>query len=309
MSFYWVNHKQTFRSELNGGYIWSPMKNRNGSKNESYLNLPRTKPGDILFSYASGVIAAIGVIDGPCLEWVRPLEFGRVGEESWNPNGWKVPVEWNLLTTPFIPKHHIEEIAPLLADKYAPIQQNGNGNQGTYLAHISSELGTLILTLAGHENTYLDSSLDAAVDNSLTDQEEVIINSDHEDETEKAQLIKARKGQGRFRISVGKIEKNCRVTGVDQPFLLIASHVKPWKVSTNAERLDGNNGLMLSPHIDRLFDRGWISFENNGSLKVSPMLAMNVLSLWNIDPEIQARAFSNNQAGYLEYHREEVLKK
>ncbi|MFE8730531.1 HNH endonuclease, partial [Aeromonas hydrophila] len=79
--------------------------------------------------------------------------------------------------------------------------------------------------------------------------------------TEKQQLVKSRRGQGIFRANLEKVELACRVTGVTNTALLIASHIKPWsRCANNAERLDGNNGLLLSPHIDKLFDRGWITF-------------------------------------------------
>jgi hypothetical protein len=52
---------------------------------------------------------------------------------------------------------------------------------------------------------------------------------------------------------------------------LRASHCKPWRDSDDSERLDGENGLLLTPSIDHLFDRGFISFENNGRLLVSPV--------------------------------------
>ncbi len=71
--------------------------------------------------------------------------------------------------------------------------------------------------------------------------------------TQKQQLIMARVGQGDFRINVQKIESKCRITGLTDKRLLIASHIKPWKVSSNEERLDGHNGLLLSPYIDKLF--------------------------------------------------------
>lgn len=62
MAYWWVNHKQTFSNEIEGGYIWSPKENSNGSRNQTYINLTLTRPGDIVFSYASGKIKAIGVV-------------------------------------------------------------------------------------------------------------------------------------------------------------------------------------------------------------------------------------------------------
>ncbi|MGL6368915.1 HNH endonuclease [Aeromonas hydrophila] len=84
--------------------------------------------------------------------------------------------------------------------------------------------------------------------------------------TEKLQLTNARISQGNFRRDLEKIEPKCRVTGVSNKALLIASHIKTWSESDNAEHLDGNNGLLLSPHIDKLFDRGWITFTDAGDL-------------------------------------------
>ena len=81
---------------------------------------------------------------------------------------------------------------------------------------------------------------------------------------EKRQMINARMGQGIFRENVELIEKDCRVTGVLDRRHLRARHIKPWKFCNDREKLDGFNGLLLSPHIDHLFDRGHISFADNG---------------------------------------------
>lgn len=71
--------------------------------------------------------------------------------------------------------------------------------------------------------------------------------------TEKEQLIKARRGQGVFRTRLESIEDSCRLTGATNTRMLVASHIKPWRDCSNVERLDGNNGLLLSPHVDKLF--------------------------------------------------------
>ena len=84
--------------------------------------------------------------------------------------------------------------------------------------------------------------------------ESAIINDSSIPETMKEQLLKSRQGQGKFRTELGKMENKCRITQVDDPDYLTACHIKPWSKSTNQERLDGNNGLLLSPHIHHLFD-------------------------------------------------------
>ena len=63
MAFWWVNHRQTHTEELEGGYLWSPKRNKNGARNETYLNLNRVRTGDLIFSYALGDIRAVGVVE------------------------------------------------------------------------------------------------------------------------------------------------------------------------------------------------------------------------------------------------------
>lgn len=124
--------------------------------------------------------------------------------------------------------------------------------------------------------------------------------------TEKQALILARRGQGKFRQAVRAIEARCRITGVEAPELLVASHILPWRMcETAAQRLDGNNGLMLTPTIDRLFDRGFISFSEGGKVLVSSTFARDVLSKLGLD-DIATRpagAFNDQQEAYLKEHR------
>ena len=117
---------------------------------------------------------------------------------------------------------------------------------------------------------------------------EQISEDSHLRETEKQALIKARRGQGLFRQNVARIEHFCRVTRVDRPEHLIASHIKPWRESDNRERLFEGNGLLLTPTIDHLFDRGFISFENDGELLISPVAheeSMKIQDFQRLDTE------------------------
>lgn len=126
---------------------------------------------------------------------------------------------------------------------------------------------------------------------------------------ERHQIVKSRRGQGVFRDNVESREKKCRITGVSNPRYLRASHIKPWRKSSDVEKIDGNNGLMLAPHIDFLFDRGFVSFEDDGTLIVSTQIEDGTLESWGIPAEVNVGAFSNEQAVYLKFHREYELKK
>ena len=151
MGFWWVNHKQTFKQEIQGGYIWSPKTNKDGSRNQAYINLTLTKRDDQIFSYAGGYIRAVGRVTKECQNHLRPNEFGDLGEQ-WDRDGWLVRVDWKLLETPVSPTAHISQIAPLLPPKYSPIRKNGKGNQKLYLTEINEVLAELLLKLIRVEN-------------------------------------------------------------------------------------------------------------------------------------------------------------
>ena len=128
-------------------------------------------------------------------------------------------------------------------------------------------------------------------------------------ETDRLAIVRARIGQGLFKERVGRIESKCRITGVENPAHLVASHCKPWRDSTNEERLNGENGLLLTPSIDHLFDRGFIGFENNGGLIISPVAHCPSLQRMGIDTTaaINVGVFTHGQKQFLDFHREAVL--
>jgi predicted restriction endonuclease len=137
--------------------------------------------------------------------------------------------------------------------------------------------------------------------------EKEILQRTLEGPVEKLQLVKSRRGQGVFRDNVIQIEKFCRVTGVRVIDHLRASHIKPWAKSDDQEKVDGNNGLLLSPHVDHLFDRGWIRFEADGTMITSPKLDPSVLPSWRIEPVWEKFPFNSIQIEYLTYHAESVF--
>jgi HNH endonuclease len=106
-----------------------------------------------------------------------------------------------------------------------------------------------------------------------------------------------------------QIETCCRITRVDNPTHWRASHCKPWQDSTDEERLDGENGSLLTPSIDHHLDRGFISFEHSGRLIISPVAHAISLNRMRIQTNVAANVgpFSQGQKHYLEYHRNSVL--
>jgi hypothetical protein len=306
MAYWWVNHKQTRDHEVQGDYLWSPKFNQNGARNQSYDNMVIARPGDVVFSYADGQISAVGTVLEDASTSPKPIEFGKTGI-YWSDEGWHLPVAFQKAGQVLRPKDHLALIAPRLPPRYSPIQANGNGNQGMYLAAIPDDLGQLLLHLTKTVLTVADSDAETAgtILQQLSDIDDLKI-GDKIPETQRVQLVKARVGQGLFRSLVLLKHPVCRVTGVTDKRLLRASHIKPWKDSSNFERLDGNNGIMLSPHVDALFDQGLLSFEDNGRALFRNDLKKDVLDKWAIAPSGAASPFHPSQREYLKLHRERL---
>ncbi|AVC42745.1 HNH endonuclease [Achromobacter xylosoxidans] len=288
--YWWVSHNQMHQNELDGGYIWCPQTTTDGGKRETWTNVSRVRKGDMIFSYAKTKIQAIGVATANAEEASAPE-----GYHSWNDSGWRVNVKWEKLESPISPKEHWATIGALFPAIHSPLRADGSGNL-TYLAALSVPLGLRLLELAGTEN---DDAV-ANVDRDILEQSEA-------GPTEVERIYQARIGQGTYRKNVIAVESQCRVTGMANVELLIASHIKPWRQSSNQERLDGNNGLLLSPHVDKLFDAGWISFSDQGDLLVGNDGVRNALLVWGINPDSNVGQFNEDQKRYLAYHRETIF--
>lgn len=280
MRYWWVNQNQTYKHEVAGGFLWSPKLNKDGRRNQFYENMTEVTAGDLIFSFCDTLIKAIGVATGSAVSSDKP-DFGAAGG-NWGNEGWLVPIEFAVAKKPIRPKDIIKEIEPHLAKKYAPLQNNGNGNQGVYLAEISDELAMVLLDHLGSGPPQLLAAAAEPNDDEAEQEEENLKGRTDIGDTRKEQLIMARRGQGIFKANVRLNEKRCRVTGVSDNRFLIASHIKPWSKSDDQEKLDGRNGLLLTPHIDKLFDNGFVSFSNIGEILVSSELPGDVLKAFGM---------------------------
>ena len=322
MRFWWVNQNQTFRQEQHGGYLWSPKRKSNGQRNPFYEFMREVSPGDIIFSFVDTRIGHIAVAQSTAYEAPKPREFGSAGP-NWSQIGWKISVRYFRLNNWIRPADHMSALGQVLPGRYSPLQSDGKGNQGVYLTRLSEQFAETLVSLIGHEARQLMSAnrMDRyEVDVHLEPVPEIDEWEDYLSEqiaadqeiadTERNALIKARRGQGLFRENVRRIERACRVTRVDNLEHLVAGHTKPWRdCDSAAERLDGENGFLLTPTIDHLFDRGFISFENNGRLLISPVADANSLERMGVrtDQPTNVGAFSAGQRRYLEYHRDSVF--
>src|SRR5690554_593942 len=150
MRYWWVNQNQTYRHEVQGGYLWSPKRKANQAHNPFYDFMREVTPGDIVFSFCKTQIRAIGFAATHAYEAPKPLEFGQAGA-YWNNIGWRVDVRFHELRLPARPADHMSVLAPLLPPKYAPLRPNGAGLQSVYLTRLPEEFAAALIDLLGAE--------------------------------------------------------------------------------------------------------------------------------------------------------------
>lgn len=326
-AYWWVNHNQTAYQEIDVQYLWSPKTENSGARSEFYNNMRRAAPGDLVLSYFTQAVRYIGRVDEFAFTAPKPAEFGDTGS-YWSHDGWLLPVFWTPLRTPVRPKNLISVLGPLLPRRHSPINPiSGVGNQKAYLAGISRKAFEVVISDAWFDSDALarggsNSLTFEIVTDLLEDVVERRIAADPQlDDTVKKSVVLARRGQGKFRTNVEAIEWSCRLTEVANPSLLIASHIKPWRLCSSAqERLGGMNGLLLTPDADWLFDRGFISFEDDGEVLISPRvdrtdlrrlgferLARDGVQIAEDPIAWQVGAFPRERHSYLAFHRSQVF--
>src|SRR4051812_29280378 len=215
MRFWWVNQKQTYRHEIGGGYLWSPKRRADLSRNRFYDNMKEVAPGDRVYCYWHGAVRAYGTLRSFGYDAPKPPEFGAAGRD-WSNIGYRADVEYTQLIHPVVPRDAWARIQPLLPDKYSPLHvESGKGLQSVYLAALPDELGELLWTLVAERGNPLE----------VRDQRGLLIASAEEperqnwerhelrtleqaglDTTVREAVIKARRGQGLFRQNVARVE-------------------------------------------------------------------------------------------------------
>lgn len=127
----------------------------------------------------------------------------------------------------------------------------------------------------------------------------------------KMNIIQSRKGQGKYREKVLEECMACPFTSVNDERLLIASHIKPWSKCNENEKIDPKNGIALTPTFDKLFDSGFITFNFDKTLVVSPWLSPANKKRLKISSgmKIKKLPLDEKREKYMQYHREHIFKK
>ena len=300
--YWWVNHKQTFKHEIAGGFLWSPKFKSNGDRNYFYDTMADAEVGDIVLSYANGKVSYFGVVVEEASTAHKPSEFGAAGD-VWDNDGWFLPISWQKISPSIQPKLIWDEIQHLFPQKYSPLNGQGGGNQGCYLAEISEQIFLTLMQYSLEKNPILFSTIQKNLATTSSALRRQI--------TEVKRTVSQRIGQLQFRNKVIKLEGACPITGVASPAFLRASHIKPWRVCETAEeRLDPYNGLALAPHIDQLFDQGYITFDTSGSLILSDECPPMIPIQWGFEEKISQSLIEVNskRKKYINYHNRHVFK-
>jgi hypothetical protein len=175
---------------------------------------------------------------------------------------------------------------------YRAGHRQSEGRHGFAIGITASRLGVLV------------GALEAAARVATPEGEVRVVAPEEEPLTERERLQAARIGQGEFRDALLVYWKEaCPVAGVDHRALLRASHIKAWSESTNAERLDPFNGLLLCVHVDALFDRHLITFEDDGRIRISASISAENRERLGLRANMRILGLDPRHAPYLAHHR------
>ena len=304
MKYFIVFQGRSFNEEFENGYLWAPKRSKDREELFYWKNMTKVKKGDIIFSIVRGEVVSVNEAASDCTEHSRPASKKS---SNWEENGWYVKVNYNLISNPIKMKGHFSEIKDMLPSRYSPFDKNGDGNQG-YLFEIGSMLANYILDLIlKNNNDDFVSKIKGKVSNSIIEVTNSLLNKTL-DKTEEKSLIKTRIGQGLFKNKLFEVSNGCVICGLKTKELLIASHIKPWRESNDKERLDVNNGFLMCPIHDALFDKGYISFSNEGNILISSAIPKEEYNLLNIDENIRI-SINPGQIKYIKWHRENIFLK
>lgn len=298
MNFFWVNIGMTKKEVRDGEFLWAPLNTVDGHGNEvtpeHWSNVGEVKKGDIVFCCYEKNIHYIAEAKSNAYYSPRPLSRSF---QEWEQDGCRVDVILRKICSPvhrdfaaqMFTTHFEKDTSPALFTKNGTLSQ-------IYMAKLSRRAGLYLLEATGQTEKYQDQLIDNESAKSVVSN------------TARETLIQARIGQGRFRQDlIDWWGGRCALTGVANPDLIIASHIVPWSQCDNKARLDPKNGLLLAAHIDRLFDKGLISFDKAGGMLISSRLSNLERNVFGLQLGMSLRKITTEHLEYLKKHREDYF--
>ncbi|PGQ47679.1 HNH endonuclease [Bacillus thuringiensis] len=305
MNHFIVMQGHTYQEEKQLEIIWSPKKDKGGNVPHSWKRMMEVKKGDQVFHYVKGNIVAVSIAVEDCKESSKPSIMKS--HDQWNNEGYLVSLQYHELDRLINIRKNFEVISQLLPIKYSPFQSDANGNQG-YLYPCNEELALKLMELISDLNVYKinDEQLELAVDPVRRTENNTLIPVIAETESEAK--AKIRIGQQKFRAELMELwNGKCALCGIDLPELLRASHSKPWKDSTSMERLDPYNGVLLCCNHDALYDKGFITFDGQGQVHISPLIVEADYLMFGLIPKVKIAIHPENKT-YYKWHKRNIFK-
>ncbi|MBD7908021.1 HNH endonuclease [Sporosarcina gallistercoris] len=305
MQSYIVMQGRTYQEEKELGILWSLQTDSAGNPQHFWERMKEVNEGDRIFHYVKGDIVAVSVAKKGYREERKPSTIDLPGNE--NEIGYLVEADYYELEKPLTIVDSFNEILPLLPIKYSPFQENANGNQG-YLYRCNEELTIKLVELIGDLNRY---EID---DEQLEFVMGTVRRTEHDfltpilDETEAEAKTKVRLGRQRFRNELLPLwNSKCALCEIELPELLQASYAKPWKDSTNSERVDPNNGILLCRNHDALYNHGLIAFDGQGKIHISASMPEEDYDKYGLHGKMRVNRTEKNKP-YLKWHRKHMFK-
>jgi len=295
---------RNYHEEKELGIIWSHKEDKGGTVPHSWHRMEEVQKGNRIFHYVKGLIVAISVVNDDFQTAPKPSI--PQNHRGLNDDGYLVNLEYYELDVPLNVRAIFNEIQPLLPIKYSAFQENGDGNQG-YLYPCNEELALKLLELISIQNVYapdkeqLEFSIDDIKRTERNPLAALIA------ETESEAMMKIRRGQQQFRKHLMPLWNNkCPLCGIELDVLLRASHSKPWKDSSDHERVDPFNGVLLCCNHDALYDKGLITFDSKGKIYISTRITKENYSKYGLMEGFKIPKYPNNEI-YFKWHKRNIF--
>lgn len=294
---FWVNQGDSFKEARRAGCLWAPERDVEGAILKHWETMKDLVPGDVVFTYSDTLLRGYAVIRSEAVNSLRPYQSDNPYQPA---QGGRLAIcefiEFpvgaigikTILANPILKAELSSGDNPVLTNVETVAQK--------YLCPISPLAASLLRILAG-----------------LSPATGKVKKNKRLTRTETLALVNARVGQGQFREDLLKsFNDKCAVTELAVKELVRASHIRPWcKCESDEEKLDPQNGLLLAVGVDAAFDCGFITFNDDGSLKVSECLSAADLVRLGIPAKgsLHHKHLTTERRKYLSYHRENEFEK
>ncbi len=300
MKCFMVMQGHTYQEEQEKGFIWAAKQDSSGMPSHSWERMMEVEKGDLIFHYVKGDIVAVSVATTGCEVAYRPSN--PQNHALWNDPGYFVALDVHELDVPINIQTKLEEISPLLPNKYSPFQANGHGNQG-YLYPCHEELSIKLLEIIADSNITKieDEQLALAIGTVVETERNTLIPLLAEAESELKTKIRLEERTFHARM-MPLWAHQCTICGIDLPIVLQATRAKPRKDCTKEERIDPYNGILLCANHAILYKKGYIAFDGQGKIHIAEEMSEENHKKFGIHRQIKIARMEQNKP-YIKWHK------